>query len=171
MSESAFQVVYEITNKSLWAYIYKLVNDNALTDDLFQESYIRLLKADVDGLDEQKTRAYLFTIATNMVRDYWRREKRLRNWFEREPDMELSKSSGQDIHTQIDVNDAFQQLSIQHRSLLWLAHVEGYEHREIAQMLKLNEKSIRVLLFRAKKKFIEILQHFGITTEVEHEHS
>ena len=38
------------------------------------------------------------------------------------------------------------------RALLWLAHVEGYDHREIARVLGLQESSVRVILFRARKK-------------------
>ncbi len=169
MSESAFQKLYEATNKSLWAYIFKMVNDNALTDDVFQESYLRLLHADVSGLNEAQIKSYIFSTATNLVRDHWRKEKRERNWFEKEPDLELPAHQGFDIHVGYDVNDAFQKLSAQHRSLLWLAYVEEYEHKEIAHMLTLNEKSIRVLLFRAKKKLIEVLKHLGIEQEVNNE--
>lgn len=169
MSESEFHVLYEVTNKQLWSYLYKLLNDKALADDMFQESYIRLLKADVDALEEQQRKAYLFKIATNAVRDHWRSEKRKRNWFGKEPAEETFKANGADMNMQLDVSDAFQKLPPQHRSLLWLAYVEEYEHREIAEMLKLKEKSIRVLLFRAKKKFIEILQQCGIESVVNHE--
>ncbi len=169
MNESEFQVLYEATNKQLWSYLYKLLNDKSLADDLHQESYIRLLKANVDGLEMPQVKAYLFKIATNLVRDHWRSEKRKRNWFEKEPDEENLKANGTDMNTQLDVNDAFQKLPPQHRSLLWLAYVEEYEHREIAGMLKLKEKSIRVLLFRAKKKFIEILHQCGIESMVNHE--
>ncbi len=169
MTESAFQQLYEATNKSLWAYIYKLVNDTALTDDIFQETYLRLLHAEVSRLNEPQLKAYIFSIATNLLRDHWRKEKRERNWFEKEPDTELSGQQGFDVHLGYDVNDAFQQLSAQNRSLLWLAYVEEYEHKEIAHMLTLNEKSIKVLLFRAKKKLMDILQRFGIEQEVNNE--
>jgi RNA polymerase sigma-70 factor (ECF subfamily) len=47
------------------------------------------------------------------------------------------------------------------RSLLWLAYVEGSEHREIAAALGLKQKSIRVLLFRARQKFAQILKRRG----------
>jgi hypothetical protein len=36
--------------------------------------------------------------------------------------------------------------------LLWLAHVEGSEHREIAEALGLKAASVPVLLFRARRK-------------------
>ena len=44
------------------------------------------------------------------------------------------------------------------RQLLWLAHAENYSHREIAQMTGLATTSIRLLLFRARRKIARILQ-------------
>ena len=56
-------------------------------------------------------------------------------------------------------------MSPQQRSLLWLAYVEGYRHDEIASMLKLREKSVRVLLYRARRKLSEICRSMGIHKE------
>ena len=55
----------------------------------------------------------------------------------------------------------FEQLKPQEQSLLWLAYVEGFDHREIALALQLTEKSVRVLLFRARKKLAGILTEKG----------
>ena len=54
-----------------------------------------------------------------------------------------------------DVERVFALLSIRERSLLWLAYVEGATHAEIARALDCGEKSVRVLLFRARKKMEE----------------
>ena len=51
--------------------------------------------------------------------------------------------------------------------LLWLAYVEGFDHREIALALRVNQKSVRVLLFRARKKLAGILTSQGIGPEGE----
>jgi RNA polymerase sigma-70 factor (ECF subfamily) len=44
------------------------------------------------------------------------------------------------------------------RQLLWLAHAEGYSHREIAQVTGLAATSIRLLLFRARRRLARILR-------------
>jgi RNA polymerase sigma-70 factor (ECF subfamily) len=44
------------------------------------------------------------------------------------------------------------------RQLLWLAHAEGYSHREIAQITGLAAASIRLLLFRARRKIAKLLR-------------
>jgi RNA polymerase sigma-70 factor (ECF subfamily) len=59
----------------------------------------------------------------------------------------------------------FAQLKPQEQSLLWLAYVEGFDHREIASTLQLKEGSIRVLLFRARKRLADMLVKRRVTIE------
>ncbi|MEJ7577006.1 MAG: sigma-70 region 4 domain-containing protein [Pyrinomonadaceae bacterium] len=65
-----------------------------------------------------------------------------------------------------DTMRTFAELKPQERALLWLAYVEGYEHREIAHVMQLAEKSVRVLLFRARRKLAHSLEKKGINAEV-----
>ena len=51
----------------------------------------------------------------------------------------------------------FERLKMREQTLLWMAYVEGFDHREIAAALQLKEKSVRVLLFRARKKLAGLL--------------
>jgi RNA polymerase sigma-70 factor (ECF subfamily) len=44
------------------------------------------------------------------------------------------------------------------RQLLWLAYAEGYSHREIAAITGLASASIRLLLFRARRKIARLLR-------------
>ena len=57
-----------------------------------------------------------------------------------------------------DVRLAFEQLKPRERQLLWLAHVEGFDHREIARLTGLRAASIRVLLFRARRELASVLR-------------
>jgi RNA polymerase sigma-70 factor (ECF subfamily) len=56
----------------------------------------------------------------------------------------------------------FRELKPQERVLLWLAHVEGTEHREIAQTLGLKAASVPVMLFRARRKLAGLLKKQGL---------
>ena len=70
--------------------------------------------------------------------------------FRREPHADRSKGD--------DMTEAFGELKPQQRSLLWLAYVEGFDHREIADAAGVKEKSVKVLLFRARKALAGILE-------------
>ena len=47
------------------------------------------------------------------------------------------------------------------RQLLWLAYAEGYSHHEIAQITGLGSASIRILLFRARRKMAQLIRSGG----------
>lgn len=101
---------------------------------------------------------YLYQTATNLLRDHWRKQKREReNW-------ELYESSEQvhqDFNLPLDMAAVFEQLTAKDRAVLWLAHVEELSHRDIATILGLKEKSIKVILFRARAKAKDLLEKAG----------
>ena len=166
MDESIFQSFYESTKQSLWLYVVRTIGDDALADDIFQETYIKFLQHTTRETNEQAMKSYLYRIATNLINDHWRKQKRERSWFGAEDESVPSKSTDRQDDLQHDVKEAFRHLTPQQRSMLWLAYVEGYEHKEIASMLKLRAGSIKVLLFRAKQKLLEVFKQMGITPEM-----
>ena len=165
IDESTFQSFYERTKQSLWLYVVRMMKDDALADDIFQDAYIRFLQSSVEHTGESQMKSYLYRIATNLINDHWRKMKRERNWLEADTAREPTIDKGNTIDLQHDLNEAFHQLSQQQRSLLWLAYAEEYEHKEIAEILKLRVKSVKVLLFRAKQKLMEVCHRMGITSE------
>jgi RNA polymerase sigma-70 factor, ECF subfamily len=173
MSEAAFHAFYSETARPLWSFICKTCGKPELADDLLQETYLRFLR--VPGLKDEAAlrKAYLYKIATNLITDHWRtiaREQRLvvashsDDEFCEEPPSD-QKTADEAVIVGRDLSCAFQQLKPMERSLLWLAYVEGSEHREIAVALGLKQKSIRVLLFRARQKFSQILKRRGLSPE------
>lgn len=60
----------------------------------------------------------------------------------------------------------FEELSQRERALLWLAYVEGESHEEIATSLGLRRRSIKVLLFRARRRLRDLLKAKGLVQPV-----
>jgi RNA polymerase sigma-70 factor (ECF subfamily) len=160
MDSDAFAGFYERSARSLWAYLTRVSGDPALADDLMQESYVRFLSAArppslEDG--EVASRRYLFRIATNLLRDYWRRphpaslEDLPEEFFAARCDVAQNDSVAMLI-------PAMARMKPRERQLLWLAHAEGYSHQEIAEVTGLGSASIRLLLFRARRKIARLLR-------------
>ncbi len=164
MTEQRFRQFYESTYAPLWAYLARVGGDHHLAEDVAQEAYVRLLRSPSTPDSEDELRKLLYTVALNILRDHWRRARRIAEWTEQaasggEPSTAPDEETG-------DIAAALEKLPPQQRSLLWLAYVEGYEHREIARMTSLAEKSIKVLLFRARKRLADVLHRMGFDTEV-----
>jgi RNA polymerase sigma-70 factor, ECF subfamily len=49
--------------------------------------------------------------------------------------------------------------------LLWLAYVEGSSHKEIGEIVGLRSASVRLLLFRARRKLAGLLRRRGVRPE------
>jgi RNA polymerase sigma-70 factor (ECF subfamily) len=60
--------------------------------------------------------------------------------------------------SQVLLDPAMARMRPRDRQILWLAHAEGYSHREIAQITGLRAASIRLLLFRARRKIARLLR-------------
>jgi RNA polymerase sigma-70 factor (ECF subfamily) len=64
--------------------------------------------------------------------------------------------------TSQDIAQAFERLKPKDRDILWMACVECFSHREIAEVLALGVDSIRPALARARARFAEILRRRGL---------
>lgn len=159
MKESEFKQLYETYAKPLWAYVYKLTGDASLAEDIIQESFIKILASGPPHLTSVQKKSYVYRTATNLVYDHWRKNKIKTAWDDIPESIADETSSSETI----DFEKAFQRLSSQNRSLLWLAYAEDYTHDEIGNMLKIKTKSVKVLLFRAKNRLVEIMNELGLT--------
>jgi RNA polymerase sigma-70 factor (ECF subfamily) len=161
MDSDAFAGFYERSARPLWAYLARVSGDAALADDLMQESYVRYLCASrpVSNLaeGEMASRRYLFRIATNLLRDHWRKPRAASIEEIPEEFLATSNSSAQ-ADSQAMLGPALALMRPRDRQLLWLAHAEGYSHKEIAEVTGLAAASIRLLLFRARRKIARLLR-------------
>jgi RNA polymerase sigma-70 factor, ECF subfamily len=165
MDSEAFAGFYERSARGLWAYLARVSGDAALADDLMQESFVRFLTAAgapgmADG--EVAGRRYLFRIATNLLRDHWRRP-RASSLEEVPEEFFAQRDAGrgwadESLDAAAALGPALERMKPRERQLLWLAHAEGYSHKEIAEVTGLASASIRLLLFRARHKMAKLLR-------------
>jgi len=160
MDSDAFAGFYERSARPLWAYLARVSGDSSLADDLMQESFVRFLCASQPEEGEVAGRRYLFRIATNLLRDHWRRPRQAS--IEEIPE-EFFAATASSAPAEL-LGPALARMSPRERQLLWLAHAEGYTHREIAAITGLAAASIRLLLFRARRKIAGLLREQSSTS-------
>jgi RNA polymerase sigma-70 factor (ECF subfamily) len=157
MTEDEFRAFYDRTSGALWGYLSRISGDRQVADDLLQESYYRLLKSAVAFESENHRRNYLYRIATNLVRDSHRAAKPLFA-----EGVEMAEVAGPETpaspEARQDVRRALGRLKPRERALLWLAYANGSSHAEIADVLGLKTGSIKLLLFRARRKMATALR-------------
>lgn len=162
MDEEAFRAFYDRTARVLRAYLSRVTGSAALADDLLQDTYYRFLRARSNYESEAHRRNALFRIASNLVRDHYRRRRG-------EPPLVTTANEGAladpfdagRTERGTDLRQAMAQLGPRDRELLWLAYVQGSSHREIADSLGLKTGSIKLLLFRARRRLADLLRGHG----------
>jgi RNA polymerase sigma-70 factor, ECF subfamily len=157
LSNDAFAAFYERSARPLWAYLARASCDAALADDLVQESFVRFLCAAHPADGEVAARRYLFRIGTNLLRDHWRR-RRPASIEEIPEEVFAAHGHAEQSELQVMLAPILAQLRPRDRQLLWLAYAEGYNHREIAEVTGLASASVRLLLFRARRKMAHLLR-------------
>ena len=154
MDEAAFRALYEQTARPLFGYLLRVSGERDLAAELLQEVYCRLLTAKLPAMDEPGRRSYLFRIATNLLRDHWRRRRE----YPMPDDLPEVACPAPHPDLRLGMRQAFQRLKLRERQLLWLAYVEGSNHNEIAEATGLKAGSVRLLLYRARRKLAGLIR-------------
>lgn len=164
MDEARFETFYRRTAGGLWSYLYRMTGDAAAADDLLQKSFFRLLRAKPAVESDEHLRRWMFRTATNLALDHFRETKRQLSRSEQPVTSMATTAESRDV-LRHDMMRVFAELKPRERALLWLAHVEEANHADIGDALGLGPKSVKVLLFRARKRLGEMLTKKGLAPE------
>lgn len=73
----AFEILYNRYRKQLYAYLNRLLpGQHALADDMFQQTWIKVIRRLPQYKDSQKFLAWVMRISHNLTIDYFRKNKR-----------------------------------------------------------------------------------------------
>jgi RNA polymerase sigma-70 factor (ECF subfamily) len=161
MDEDTFRAFYDRMARPVWVYLARITGDRALADDLLQESFYRFLRAERSFDSESHRRNYLYRIATNLAHDRHRSRRGIVSVpvpAEHETSALASHDDvAGDAERRTDLGRAMAKLKPRERKMLWLAYAHGSSHEEIAETLGLRRASIKMLLFRARRRLAALL--------------
>lgn len=139
---------------ALEAFVARRIGNAQVAADLTQESFLRLARLPADKKIDNLP-AFLFTIASNLVRDHQRQMIRRERLDGGEPSDDLpchapgveEQLSAQQEHALM--HDAIQALPEATRHIFLLYHVDECSYREIAERLNVSPRSVEYQLRRA----------------------
>jgi len=147
----AFGKLYDIYLGRIYGYVYYHVRDKMASEDITQQVFIKVWEA--LGKYEQRDQrfsSWIFRIAHNHMIDYYRstqRDSKLKNRIAIETDD--PEQQVEDKFRQEEIMNALSTLTDQQRQVIILKFIEGFDNREIAEILGKNEGSIRITQMRA----------------------
>jgi RNA polymerase sigma-70 factor (ECF subfamily) len=151
----------------LWRYAVRLTSDRARAEDVVQETLLRAWQhPEVTDDHDRSARAWLFTVARNMIIDE-RRSARFRNESATlDPERTHDHAGPDEVVSTIDrmlLSDAVAQLSAEHRAVIRRSYYQGWTTAQIATDLDIAEGTVKSRLHYAMRALRLALQANGVT--------
>ena len=164
-NDDAFGRFYDVTAAAIRAYILRHCSDRDSVDDLFQITYVKFLASRMGTTpDAREARAYLYRIASNVIADHGRSLQK-RNRLEGPEHHVVATEPHAKVAEILALREGLRTLSKREQQMLWLLYAEGFSHKEVARIMNLRRRSVRVLAFRARKKLLEYLTRTDQTAD------
>jgi RNA polymerase sigma-70 factor, ECF subfamily len=161
------RALYDEHGAALWRYAMRLTGDRAHAEDVVQETLLRGWQhPEVTNDGERSARAWLFTVARNMIIDE-RRSSRFRNEVSSlDGSAAPEQASPDEVNSALDrvlVGDALAQLSPDHRAVIRRSYYLGWTTTQIADDLGIAEGTVKSRLHYAVRALRVALQEMGVT--------
>jgi RNA polymerase sigma factor (sigma-70 family) len=163
--QSSLEVLITRYRRQIYSYIVLLVKNQYLAEDIFQDTFVKVIRSLHDGKyrEDGKFLAWVIRIAHNLVIDHFRREKQMNSVSHNEFGVDLFNSrrfasrtiEDEIIHEQIeeDVRNLVDYLPDDQKEVLILRHYCGLSFKEIASQTNV---SINTALGRMRYALINL---------------
>ncbi len=171
MSQEAFEAVVSDHHGEIYRYLRRVTGPTGDADDLSQETFLRAYRAYGSLPSDANVRAWLFSIATNLAKNYYRAESRRRRAYgevrvsaretaDSAPEAELvSRETGALVEGIVSRLPLKQRLAFTQRKL------HGLDYEAIGRSLGCTAETARAHVFQALRKIRQGLDGHGLLPE------
>lgn len=150
--------LYEEFYSKMMGVCLRYANNEDEALDILHEGFIKVFKNISKYQAGTSLGAWIRRIMVNTAIDYYRKTIRRRTEdITQAYDISSNDADAVSQCTEQEILDAIQQLSPAYRAVFNLYVIEGYSHKEIAEMLDITESTSRSNLVKARMKLKEIL--------------
>ncbi len=165
-----FWEIYDQFYNKVRRFVLALVKDEWVADDLIQETFLRIQSNLTTLKDPSKLSSWIFRIAYNLCQDHFRQSKKSRKEesIDQEETGDLKEAlaqKGPDIQKELEqrqmgecVQNQVNLLPESLRTVVFLFDIMEFNQQEIADILGITVKNVKVRLHRARKKLKIILE-------------
>jgi RNA polymerase sigma factor (sigma-70 family) len=156
-------LLFERYHKSIYSFMYHSTHQAALSEDLVQNLFYRMIKYRHTYVGEGEFKTWMYFLARNVINDHFRKNSRLvynedvndlgRHLLdERSADDDLIKTQQQDL-----LKIALAKLNDEAREVLVLSRYQELSYKEIAGIMNTTEGNIKVKVHRAIAELKKIM--------------
>ena len=147
-----FIKIFNLYKNDVYRLAYSYTKNKSDTDDIAQNVFIKLYKhKDILRLANDDIKKWLFKVTINECKSLFLSHWRIKVSLFDDKDIKVSDSNN-------DLLDVIANLNKKERIIVFLHYYEGYKIKEIAEMMKLSEVNVKVLLSRTRKKLKNMME-------------
>lgn len=163
-----FEEIYETYHQDIYQFVFYMVKDKQLCEDLVQDIYIKIFQSYTTYRGESSQKTWLFSIARHVTIDYFRAQKRKRkrileffDWSEKgesiksnlplPEEMILKDEEAQNLYHYLD------KCTVDQKSVLILRFIQSFSIQETAEILNFSSSKVKTTQHRGIKLLREHL--------------
>lgn len=166
--QRAFDELYKRFYAQLLGYFKNMLwGDREKAEDMVHDLFAKIIK-NPDYFDTNRSfRTWLFSVASNMCKNEYKKQAVRKNTSTGVEDYRSISSSTnvlaevQDIQFQQAFEENLAKMDEKHREVFALRHLEGFSMKEIAEVMEINEGTVKSRLFYATKFLAEKLKVYN----------
>jgi len=140
--------VWTSYSKDLKHFIISKVKDTTISDDILQNTFIKIHTNLHTLKDIKKLKSWCFSIAHNSILDYWKSENKTFEII----NFKSEETIEENIHTEKDcLQGILKNLPKKYRDPLFLSDIKGLKQQEIATQLNQTLSTTKSQIQRARK--------------------
>lgn len=159
----AFEYILAFYEKMIYNYCLRILKNSQNAKDTTQETFIKVYTHRKNIDPEKNIKTWIFTIATNTVYDFLRGKKR-KNEISLDEDNETI-GSFEAYYPQeglvTDVDKALDKIKPEYRESLLLFYQQGFEYKEIAEILELPINTVKTHISRGREQLKAFLENYS----------
>lgn len=166
--QAAYQAIVKQHLKPISHYAYRLLGASRETEDITQETFLRLwVNAKKWQPEKANLSTWLHRIAHNLCIDHLRKHGHVHTQESFEDEVVISEiptrfATSDDIGATEKLRQALRELPESQRSALMLCHYQGFSNKEAADIMAISVKALESAIARAKRTLRERLTRDGL---------
>lgn len=162
MSNELINEMFQKKMHLIYKYLIKIGCSQDNAEDIVQDTFYKALKY-IDGIQTDKLSSWLFKVAINKYYDLCRKNNRHiylsideEIFKESLTDSKLVEDFILDSEKKEEILKILNSISDIHKNLLLFKYEMGLSYKEIAELLDINENTVKTYLFRAREQFKKV---------------
>ena len=159
----AFEQILSFYEKAIYNYVFRIMKDPQTAKEITQDTFVKVYTHRKTIDPEKSIKTWIFTIATNTAYDFIRAKKR-KNEISFDEDNETISSFEAYYPKEglvSDVDKALDQIKPEYKKVLLLFYQQGFEYKEIAEILEIPINTVKTYIKRGKEELKDKLEDYS----------